>query len=146
MIMLFFQAILMFAAVPGLLGENANPVVVVLLVTFMVFNYGTNLALFPSFTKDLWGMKNFGMNYGILFSAWGVGAFVMVRAAEMLRVSTDSFATPFIASGVLLLIGTGLAFTLRPKQAEAVIHVPVGAESPEIMQEELEDLDKQKRK
>ncbi len=52
-IMLLFQAALMFAAIPGLLGENANPIVVVLLVTFMVFNYGTNLALFPSFTKDL---------------------------------------------------------------------------------------------
>jgi MFS transporter, OFA family, oxalate/formate antiporter len=143
-IMLLFQAVLMFAAVPGLLSEDANPVVVVLLVTFMLFNYGTNLALFPAFTKDFWGLKNFGMNYGIIFSAWGIGAFVLVRASEMIKVATGSFATPFIASGVLLLIGTALAFTLRPKKVEAVVHVPVGAESPAIMQEELEELAKKK--
>ena len=41
-------------------------VVIVLLATLIGFNYGANLSLFPSFTKDLWGLKNFGMNYGIL--------------------------------------------------------------------------------
>ena len=90
----------------------------------MVFNYGTNLALFPSFTKDLWGLKNFGMNYGFVFTAWGVGAFVLVRAAEMIKVATGSFATPFVAAGVLLLIGAGLAFTLRPKKETANVTSP----------------------
>ncbi len=126
-IMLLFQAALMFAAIPGLLGESANPVVVVLLVTFMVFNYGTNLALFPSFTKDLWGLKNFGMNYGILFSAWGVGAFVLVRVSEMLRVKTGSFATPFVAAGVLLLIGAVFALSLRPKKVAVEAEAPAAA-------------------
>ncbi len=38
-------------------------------------NYGANLALFPSITKDYYGLKNFGMNYGLVFTAWGVGVY-----------------------------------------------------------------------
>ena len=137
-IMLVFQACLMFAAIPGLLGKEANPVVVVLLVTFMVFNYGTNLSLFPSFTKDLWGMKNFGMNYGFLFTAWGVGAFVLVRVAEMLRVQTGSFATPFIVAGVMLLIGAALSLTLRTRKA--TVATPAAAPVVDVDEYEEEDL------
>lgn len=116
--MLLFQAVLMFAAIPVLSGKD-NPVLVALLVTFMVFNYGTNLSLFPSFAKDYWGMKHFGMNYGILFSAWGVGAFVLVRVAEMLKVRTGSFTTSFAAAGILLTTGALLTFTLAERKTVA---------------------------
>ncbi len=82
-------------------------------------------------------MKNFGMNYGILFSAWGVGAFVLVRVSEMIKVQTGSFATPFVAAGVLLLIGAVFAFSLRPQK------VAVEAEAPAAAYDE-EDLAVQK--
>jgi OFA family oxalate/formate antiporter-like MFS transporter len=36
-------------------------------------NYGANLSLFPSITKDFYGLKSFGMNYGLVFTSWGVG-------------------------------------------------------------------------
>nr|WP_320049303.1 OFA family MFS transporter [uncultured Desulfuromonas sp.] len=117
--MLMFQAVLMFAAVPVLGGTDSSPILVVLLVSFMVFNYGTNLSLFPSFAKDLWGAKNLGMNYGILFSAWGVGAFVLVRLSQMMVVKTGSFDLSFKAAGIMLLVGAGLSLTLRAKQAVA---------------------------
>ncbi|PLX83093.1 MAG: MFS transporter [Desulfuromonas sp.] len=122
-LMLLFQASMMFAAYFGLNGD-AQPEIVALLVTFMVFNYGTNLALFPSFTKDYWGMKHFGMNYGILFSAWGVGAFVMVRVAEMIKVQTGNFNNNFAVATVLLLVGAVMAFTLRPHEARAKAAAP----------------------
>ncbi len=38
--------------------------------------YGTLLAVFPSVMADLYGLKNFGTNYGILYTAWGVGGFI----------------------------------------------------------------------
>ncbi len=132
-IMLVFQAVLMFAAIPGL-GDGAHPAVVALLVTFMVFNYGTNLSLFPSFAKDYWGMKNFGMNYGILFSAWGVGAFVLVRVAEMLKVKTGGFTASFALAGVMLLVGAMLSLSLRTRKAEAPATVPV---AQDLEEEEL---------
>jgi len=130
--MLVFQAALMFAAIPVVDGTYSNAVVMVLLVTFMVFNYGTNLSLFPSFAKDLWGVKNYGMNYGILFSSWGVGAFALVKIAEMLKAKTGSFTTSFAVAGVLLMIGAMLANSLRPKPIEAVEPVAVPIEEEEM--------------
>lgn len=94
-LMLAFQAILMFAAIPVIGSAQPSAVLLVLLATFIGFNYGTNLALFPALTKDFWGMKNFGMNYGILFSAWGVGGFVLGRASQMIQAETGSFAMSF---------------------------------------------------
>jgi MFS family permease len=120
-IMLVFQAALMFLAIPVIDGTYSNPLAMPLLVTFMVFNYGTNLSLFPSFAKDLWGAKHFGMNYGVLFSAWGVGAFALVRVAEMLKVKTGGFTMSFAAAGALLVVGAMLAGTLRTRRAEVPV-------------------------
>ena len=120
-IMLVFQAALMFLAIPVIDGSYSNPLAMPLLVTFMVFNYGTNLSLFPSFAKDLWGAKHFGMNYGILFSAWGVGAFALVRVSEMLRVKTGGFTMSFAAAGALLVVGAMLAGTLKTRKAEVPV-------------------------
>jgi MFS family permease len=120
-IMLVFQAVLMFLAIPVIDGTYNNPLAMPLLVTFMVFNYGTNLSLFPSFAKDLWGAKNFGMNYGILFSAWGIGAFALVRVSEMLRVKTGGFTMSFAVAGALLVVGAMLAGTLKARRTEVPV-------------------------
>ena len=116
-IMLLFQAVLMFAAIPVFGAEKTSPVFLVLIATFIGFNYGTNLSLFPSYTKDLWGLKNFGINYGIVFTAWGVGGFVMGRLSQMLKATTGTFNTSFIAAGILLIIGAALTFVLKASLA-----------------------------
>jgi MFS family permease len=123
-IMLLFQAILMFAAIPVVGGGNASGIIVTLLATFIGFNYGSNLSLFPSFAKDFWGAKNYGMNYGVLFSAWGVGAFVLVKISAALDAKFGSTTVSFASAGVLLLIGAVMALTLR-KPAVATAKVPV---------------------
>lgn len=132
-IMLAFQAVLMFAAIPVVDGTYSNPFVLVLLVTMMVFNYGTNLALFPSFAKDLWGVKNYGINYGILFSSWGVGAFALVKIGEMLQAKTGNFTMSFVVAGVLLMIGAMMANSLRPKPVEATEALPVAMEEEDLV-------------
>ncbi len=140
-IMLAFQAAMMFAAIPILGNASSSPVLVAALVTAMVFNYGTNLSLFPSFTKDNWGMKNFGMNYGILFSAWGVGAATMVRLSEMLKVKTGSMDASFMVAGVLLLVGTMMALSLRTQKATAPATAtePIFAEEEDLVLQEVQD-------
>ncbi|MCJ7775279.1 MAG: MFS transporter, partial [Desulfobulbaceae bacterium] len=117
-IMLLFQAVLMFAAIPIMDSKTISAVFLVLLTTFIGFNYGTNLSLFPSYTKDLWGLKNFGMNYGIVFSAWGVGGFVMGRMSQMLKASTGSFNSSFMTAGIFLVIGAALTFVLKARLAK----------------------------
>jgi len=137
-IMLIFQACLMFAAIPIVTGTDSSPVIVTLLATFIGFNYGTNLSLFPSFAKDYWGVKNYGMNYGILFSAWGVGAFVLVKLSAALNAKFGGFTVPFATAGVMLLVGAMMALTLRPKKAKVAVEAPVTAFEEDLVAQKID--------
>src|SRR3989339_1543997 len=86
-IMLVFQAVIIFSL---LFITPAQVVFLVLAAMFIGFNYGTNLSLFPSATKDFFGLKNFGVNYGLVFSAWGVGGFIFPRVSQMIVAYTSS--------------------------------------------------------
>lgn len=123
-IVLLFQAALMFLAIPVSGSKETGPAVIVLVATLIGFNYGANLSLFPSYTKDLWGLKNFGVNYGILFTAWGVGGFVLSRLQQMLKAQSGSFTSSFVTAGVLLLVGAALTFLIRPPAARAAPVTP----------------------
>ena len=117
---LIFQAVLMLAAIPLVSSKETSAVLIVLLATFIGFNYGANLSLFPSFAKDRWGLKSFGVNYGILFTAWGVGGFVMSRVQQTLMASTGSYTASLIIAAVMLGVGTLLTLMLKtPKPATA---------------------------
>ena len=114
-IVLLFQAVLMFAAIPVTGHKDTAPTVIVLLATLIGFNYGANLSLFPSFTKDLWGLKSFGMNYGVLFTAWGVGGLVMPRVQQMLTAqSGGSYESSFQTAGASLIVGGLLTLAIKP--------------------------------
>ena len=105
-----FQALLMFGAAYA--SQSSGALLVVLVATLIGFNYGANLAIFPSYAKVLWGMPHFGVNYGMLFTAWGVGGFVMVKLSEVLKAQSGSFTLSFLVAGALLLVGVVLALKL----------------------------------
>jgi len=138
-IMLVFQAALMFGAIPVVTGESSSALLVTIIASFIGFNYGTNLALFPSFAKDYWGAKNYGMNYGILFSAWGVGAFVLVKLSAFLSVKFGGMSTSFTVAGVMLLVGAMMALTLRPKTATVEVPETVTAEEEDLVLQSARD-------
>ncbi|MEW6502189.1 MAG: L-lactate MFS transporter [Thermodesulfobacteriota bacterium] len=112
------QAAMMFSAVPIVSAATPNVVLLVLLATIIGFNYGANLALFPTFAKDLWGMKHFGANYGVLFTAWGLGGFAMSRLSQVLRAGSSSYSGSFLVAGAMLLVGVGLIVCLRDRKEE----------------------------
>jgi len=116
--MFSFQALLMFAAIPITGSASVSPFLLVLIATGSGFNYGANLALFPSFTKDHWGMKNFGVNYGILFTAWGMGGLVMSRTSQALVAESGSYGTAFLFSGILLILGVFIIIVMRDRKEE----------------------------
>jgi OFA family oxalate/formate antiporter-like MFS transporter len=109
-IMLAFQALLIFSLI---FVPEDSALIVLFLATFLGFNYGSNLSLFPSITKDFYGLKNFGLNYGIVFTAWGVGGFVLARFSQMLVKQTGSLHTSCVMAGVLLVCGVVLTLALR---------------------------------
>lgn len=113
-----FQAILMFLAVPFVASEDASAFMLVIIAALIGFNYGANLSIFPAFAKDLWGVKHFGVNYGIIFTAWGVGGFVLSKVSQGLVIASGTYNSSFITAGVLLLVAAGLSFIVKDKAHE----------------------------
>ena len=113
LVMLLGQGALMFLAIPFTGSEHTAAVVMLVLTASIGFAYSTNLYLFPAFTKDLYGLKNFGINYGLVFTAWGVGGSILSRVSQMLYVRSGSYASSFLVAGILLIIGSLLTFRMR---------------------------------
>jgi nitrate/nitrite transporter NarK len=110
-IMLLIQSTLMFLSI-FLLNETSPVFIILLFATLIGFDYGTNLSLFPSFTKGFWGLKNFGLNYGILMSAWGLGGLVFSRLSQTLFASTGNHEMSFIIAGSGLFVCLFLTIVL----------------------------------
>ena len=81
---------------------------------------GANLSVFPSVTKDWFGLKNFGVNYGLVFTAWGAGGLVLPYVSGKVFDATGKLDQAYVIAGVLLLISAAFTFlTKPPKPREA---------------------------
>ena len=129
-IMLLFQAVVIFSL---LFITPTQVILLVLAATLIGFNYGTNLSLFPSATKDFFGLKNFGVNYGLVFSAWGVGGFIFPRVSQMIVAQTNSPRIAYLLAAGLLLLGAILALMTKAPvavvQNKPFIGIPVSEEN-----------------
>ena len=81
------------------------------------FNYGGSFSLFPTMTADLFGTKNVGLNYGWVFTAYGVGGIFGPVMAGYIRDRWQNWLAAFIISGVACFVAAIIALTLKqPKQ------------------------------
>jgi len=116
---LLFQAVLMIVLTLATKGSmlSAIPVMAVL-SALMGANYGANLALYPSVTKDFYGLKNFGVNYGLVFTSWGLGGFALSLVAGKLYDTYQTFTYSCYLAAVLLVLAAFGALLLRPPRAQ----------------------------
>ena len=119
LIMMSFQAVVIFSLL--FIGES-QAFMLVLAATLIGFNYGTNLSLFPSAAKDYFGIKNFGVNYGILFTAWGVGGFIFPRVSQMIVAYSGSAAVVYMMASALLVASA--IMSLKTSAPEGVTNIP----------------------
>ena len=83
--------------------------------------YGTQLSVFASTTADFYGTRHLGMNYGALFSAWGVAGIVGPFIAARVFQVTGSYSYAFYGAAVL----AGVAFV-----SISMARPPLGRPSP----------------
>ncbi len=95
------------------LQAGASWYVILLIVIFIGANYGANLALFPSVAKDFYGLKNYGLNYGILFTAWGAAGFAMPWINGKIKDVTGNNDLSFVIIVGMLLAAAMLTFVSR---------------------------------
>ncbi len=130
--LLFFllQAVTIFGLSKASTMEAAPAVLLIGLATLVGANYGSNLALFPSVTKDYYGLKNFGMNYGLVFTAWGIGGLTLSMFAAKVKDGSitclgeqwaGSYTFAFYTSAALLVLAGVMTFIIKaPHHQEQV--------------------------
>ncbi|NOT01432.1 MAG: OFA family MFS transporter [Phycisphaerales bacterium] len=83
------------------------------------FNFGGNFALFPSLTADLFGSRNFGANYGWVFTSYGVAGVLGVWAGNAAQNLTGSYFAAFGAAACLCFASGVLSLLLGRTRAAA---------------------------
>lgn len=79
--------------------------------------YGSLLAVFPTLTFNYFGIKNGGVNYGLVFTSWGVAGVIGPIMAGRIVDHTKSYNNAFIVAAGLLLFSVILVLLLKaPKQ------------------------------
>ncbi len=103
--------------------------VIIILVILVGANYGANLAVFPAITKDYFGKKNFAMNYGIVYTAWGLGGFMLSQLASTIKDATGSYTNAYyLSAGMLVLAAIMMVILKAPQPAAKAVPVPVAAD------------------
>ncbi len=110
------QALLMFT-----LRLQSGLALLVVYSMLIGFNYGACLSLFPSTTKDYFGIKNFGVNYGLVFTAWGAGGFILPLLSGRIFDATKSFNLAYLVAGFVLVVAAFMTFTTKAPKEERVV-------------------------
>jgi MFS transporter, OFA family, oxalate/formate antiporter len=109
------QAIMVMVLSHAQAGTFLASIYAMLVISALIgANYGANLSLFPSITKDYYGLKNFGVNYGLVFTAWGVGGCMLSLGAGKLYDIHQTFAYAYYGASSLLILAAIVTFLVKP--------------------------------
>jgi len=110
LIMFLTQSILMFIY----FTSNFNGIYFLIMTCAIYFCFGGNFSLFPTATADLFGSKNLGPNYGIVFTAYGVAGFIGAVGVNLFVTAFGSYLILFIVMGLMSVGSAILAFIIKP--------------------------------
>ena len=91
-------------AMPALYAVGGNVAMLYLAVFVVYWCYGTQLSVNGAATSDFWGTKNAGINYGMLFTAWGVAGIIGPWIGAKLFVKYHDYQAAFYTAAVLAAV------------------------------------------
>ncbi len=109
-----------------LVGGNVTGLYIVVFVVYWC--YGTQLSVNASTTSDFWGTKNAGINYGMLFTAWGVAGIIGPRIAGVLFDKYKNYQMAFYSAAILAAVA--LLCELLAKRPTVPAGQLVGGKAP----------------
>jgi OFA family oxalate/formate antiporter-like MFS transporter len=111
-----------------ILFQVADAAVIGLVVLFIVYYcYGTQLSVNASTTPDFWGTKNQGLNYGLLFTAWGMAGVLGPEIGGRLFDKYGNYEAAFYIAGVLAVVALAAELMARRPSVPAPVTAPRGA-------------------
>ena len=95
------------------------PFMLAALAAIIGWNFGAMFVLFPATTLQSYGATAQGSNYGLLFTAWGVGGFIGVILAGRILLWTGSYLYPFLTGAAVLAVAVVILATLKAPEKKA---------------------------
>lgn len=102
-------------AMPALYAAGSNVALLYTAVFVVYWCYGTQLSVNGVAAADFWGTKNAGVNYGILFTAWGVAGILGPRIGGVLFDRYQNYEAAFYSAAALAAVALiCVLFARRP--------------------------------
>ncbi|WP_408955364.1 OFA family MFS transporter [Natroniella sp. ANB-PHB2] len=79
----------------------------------IALGFGGFLGIFPSVTADNFGDKFIGANYGIIFTAYGLAAYIGPMIAATTKESAGGYGYAFLIATILNVAGIVFTFALK---------------------------------
>jgi MFS transporter, OFA family, oxalate/formate antiporter len=110
------QAMVLLSAIamPMLFVWRTDVALFFVLVALVYWCYGTQLSLFASTTADFYGTRNLGMNYGVLFTAWGFAGILGPSIAGRIYDNFGDYRYAFYAAAVCALVAFTALLIAKP--------------------------------
>jgi len=84
-------------------------------------SFGGFMGVFPSITADNFGAQHLGVNYGVMFTAFGLAAFIGPRLAAGFRESSGDYSMAFIIASCMSIAGIILTLYMRYTSKKSVL-------------------------
>ncbi len=111
--MFLFQGIMMAA----FFYTTGSEYLFYIVAALIGFNFGGNFALFPAATADSFGSDTVGINYGYVFTAYGIGGIAGPFIAGYVQDNGMSFTYAFIPAAIMCFVAMALALMYKPEAA-----------------------------
>lgn len=103
MMIMFLMQGMVFMMLPSAQSNTA----IFLASALVGLNFGGCFALFPALTADCFGTKHFGINYGWIFTAYGVAGIIGPIVGGVLFDVTGQYVLAFVFAGTLCFLAAG---------------------------------------
>lgn len=110
--MLLSYLLIALAATLIIFAGESNKMIYIISFSIFWFNLGGWLAIAPTSTLKLYGMKNYSQNYGLVFTAYGIGAIAGVSTSGVLLDMHGNYYFVFYYVIGLCLLGVLLTINL----------------------------------
>jgi len=80
----------------------------------VAFTFGGMLTIFPKITADYFGIKNLGVNYGLVFTAWWFGGVFGPLLGGIVRDITGTYNFAYMVSAILSVVAIFIVFSINP--------------------------------
>lgn len=117
-------------AMPILYFVGGNVVALFVMLFIVYWCYGTQLTVNAATAADFWGTKNVGINYGMLFTAWGIAGLLGGRIGGLLYDKYHNYQMAFYTASALAAVA--LLCELAAKRPSVPEGALVGARATSV--------------